>query len=234
VNALISGASGDIGSAIEKVLNDAGYAVCPSDIGATGNCNRYRMVDVSNSDQVAEWIREFPPDVCVVNAGIVRPEPTLEASGEVWLSTFAVNLYGAVHFAGQSAKAMIEAGTQGSIVFVGSWVADHPDPKIGAYCASKAALRSYMQCLAIEVASFGIRVNEVAPGYVDAGVSAQMYRADPSLKARSRGRVPLNRLVSVEQVAEAVLWLVQNPVATGSVLTLDAGLSLGAAWDRPE
>src|SRR5690606_4165709 len=102
-----------------------------------------------------------------------------------------------------------------------------PHPHIPAYSASKAALRMLMRCMALDFAP-QILVNEVAPGYVNAGLSGRIFAEQPHLAEEARRRVPVQRLMEPEEVAQQVAHLCdpQNRHMTGSVLTMDGGLSL--------
>ena len=194
----------------------------------------YQAVDVSDEHSVAAWFEAVqthfgqPASLIVVNAGIVRPGGALEASLQDWNDTLAVNLTGAWLTARAGAQRLIAAGQPGRIVFVGSWAGHAPHVNIAAYCAAKAGLRMLVQCLALELADREILVNEVAPGYVDAGLSAQFFRRDPQLAERSRAAVPVGKLIDAAEVAEAVVYLCApgHRNLTGSTLVLDGGLSL--------
>lgn len=85
-----------------------------------------------------------------------------------------------------------------------------------------------MQCMALELAPQGILVNEVAPGYVNAGLSGKIFDREPELKEQARLRVPIQKLIEPEEVAAHIAYLCDpnNRHMTGTVLTLDGGLSL--------
>jgi glucose 1-dehydrogenase len=100
--------------------------------------------------------------------------------------------------------------------------------ELAAYCAAKAGLRMLTQCLALELADKAILVNEVAPGYVNAGLSGQFFKKDPALAARSTAAVPVGQLIEADEVAAAIAYLCSpaHRNLTGSTLLLDGGLSL--------
>ena len=116
----------------------------------------------------------------------------------------------------------------GRIVFVGSWAGHAPHVELAAYSTAKAGLRMLTQCLALELADKGILVNEVAPGYVNAGLSGQFFKKDPDCAARSRAAVPVGELIEADEVAAAIAYLCSpaHRNLTGSTLLLDGGLSL--------
>jgi len=97
-----------------------------------------------------------------------------------------------------------------------------------AYSVSKAAINMLCKCFALELASRNILVNEIAPGYVDAGLSGRHWKKDPASAEKARERVPVRRLISAEEVAQQIVYLC-GPAArhmTGSSLLMDGGLSL--------
>jgi glucose 1-dehydrogenase len=239
--AVVSGGLGDIGLATGHALRKAGYRVALGDLhpdeearSLVPDAFHYQRVDVRDEHSVAAWfdaIQEHfgqPASIIVVNAGIVRPGTALAASCQDWTDTLAVNLTGAWLTARVGAQRLIVAGQPGRIVFVGSWAGHAPHVHIAAYCAAKAGLRMLVQCLALDLADQDILVNEVAPGYVDAGLSAQFFRRDPQLAERSRAAVPVGKLIDTAEVAEAVVYLgsPSHRNLTGSTLVLDGGLSL--------
>ena len=150
-----------------------------------------------------------------------------------WRDLMAVNLDGAFYTARAVIRAMLDAGRGGRIVLVGSWAAHAPHPHIGNYSVTKAGLRMLGQTLALDHAADGILVNEVAPGIVDAGLSRDLFRADPALAARTLAAIPSRRMIRPEDVARDVAFLVSpdNLTITGTVLINDGGLSLASTMN---
>lgn len=237
----ISGGLGDIGLATARVLLEAGCRVALGDtldddeyslLSLSGYY--YRSVDVRDERSVEAWFDAIRShfgrnaSIIVANAGIVRPGTSLETTCEDWNETLAVNLTGAWLTARVGAKRLVSEGSTGRIVFNGSWAGHAPHANLIAYCAAKAGLRMVVQCLAAELADKGILVNEVAPGYVDAGLSAKMFRSDPGLAERAKASVPVGRLIDAAEVAEAIAYLClpSHQNLTGASLVLDGGLSL--------
>ena len=236
----ISGGLGDIGRAIGEAFAAKGHAVAVCDLAEAapeGLSGHYFQTDVRREDAVQAWFdaieQEFgrPPSVVVVNAGVHCNNghgSCLGTSIEDWERTVGVNLTGAWLTAREGARRILAADGTGDLLFIGSWVGQFPTANLAAYCASKAGLHSLVQSMALELAPRGIRVNEVAPGYVEAGLSGKIFEENGDLAEQARQAVPCRKLLSPEEVARAAVMLVDpsNPNLTGSTLILDGGLSL--------
>lgn len=168
-------------------------------------------------------------DVCIANAGIVERGALLDLSLEAWRRTIDVNLTGSFLTAQAAARAMLAGGRAGHIVFISSWTQDTPREGIGAYCASKGGLKMLARTLALELGPRGIRVNLVAPGWVDAGLTGQNLAAHPERRAGIEAQIPLARLSTAEELARMVRLLCSEDAAyvTGTTLLVDGGSSLG-------
>ena len=243
--AIISGALGDIGHAIAQELASRGADIALGDIlpeesaagvlqslRDLGGKARYDCVDVSDSEAVSSWVENVTselgaPTLIIPNAAIATLKSAREISPTEWTREIAINLNGAFYLAQAAGIQLWQQQRTGRIVFIGSWAAERPHPHIPAYSAAKAGLRMLMQCMALDFAPH-ILVNEVAPGYVNAGLSAKIFDANPDLKESARLRVPSQTLIEAEEVALQVAHLCdpKNRHMTGSVLTMDGGLSL--------
>jgi NAD(P)-dependent dehydrogenase (short-subunit alcohol dehydrogenase family) len=244
--ALISGGLGDIGRAIAHELAKRGADIALGDVRPTGESEntlaklrrsgrraRYDQVDVSDATAVADWLRIVEADLGVVtliipNAAIVTLKNIHTLSPEEWQRELNINLSGGFYMAQAAALRLVEQKREGRIVFTGSWAAHAPHPHIPAYSVAKAGLRMLCKCMALDLAPHGILVNEVAPGYVNAGLSAQVWQEQPERREQANARVPVKRLIEPEEVALQVAHLCEpaNRHTTGSVLLMDGGLSL--------
>ena len=244
--AIISGGLGDIGRAIALELARRGASIAVGDVreGSAargladelreiGVKSRYDTVDVANAAQVVDWVaaveRELGvPTLVIPNAATVTLAGIRDVTAEQWSRELRVNLDGAFHLAQAGARRMLAHKTPGRIVFVGSWAAHAPHNALPAYCVAKAGLRMLCKCMAVDLAADGILVNEVAPGYVDAGLSAQIWAKNPGAKQSAAQRVPTGHLIDAAEVAHQVAHLCDpaNRHMTGSVLLMDGGLSL--------
>jgi NAD(P)-dependent dehydrogenase (short-subunit alcohol dehydrogenase family) len=247
--AVVSGGAGDIGRAICRELAARGATVALSDLRRPNDeetllarlgAARFDTVDVRDRGAVEAWLDAVAsahglPTLVIPCAalGLLGGASDLEAS--TWETELAVTLTGSFHVAQAAAQRLLAAGSPGRIVLIGSWAAHAPHPQITAYCVAKAGLRVLGRCFASELAPHGILVNEVAPGYVDAGLSAAAWNAEPGSRERALGRVPIGKLLDADDIARLVAFLCGPDAAqmTGSVLLADGGLSLGAIWSRP-
>jgi len=239
---LITGGCGDIGRATTLLCAEEGAALVvvvdlPGALAAQPPGDAPGIVryacDVADQRAVAALFANVeqahgPPDVVIANAGIVESAPALEVTARIWQQTLDVNLNGAFYVAQEAARALVRQGRGGVLLFTGSWVGEVPSRQLMPYCVSKAGLQMLARCLALELAPYGIRANVVAPGVLDAGVSAQIFRQFPERRAPFEALVPLGTLGTAEQVAEALAFLASDGAAyvTGTTLVVDGGASL--------
>jgi glucose 1-dehydrogenase len=236
--AVISGGLGDIGMATARVLRAAGASVALSDIHPSATAARrmpgfhYMRTDVTRPASIDRWLRNVRrdlglPTLVICNAAIVELATALEVSVDSWQRTLDINLSGSFLLGRSAARALVAARKPGRIVMVGSWAAHAAHPHIVAYSVAKAALRMAMKCLAVELAPHGVLVNEIAPGKVNAGLTAKLLAGNPARQKRARESVPIGRLLDATDVARGILQLCDpaNAHMTGSVLLMDGGLS---------
>jgi len=192
--------------------------------------------DVTDPDAMAaafDSIGEVP-DVVVCNAGIVRFGPLLSLPLEQWRNVLEVNLTGTFIVAREAATRMVSGGVSGSITSITSMNGVAPGPNAGSYGSSKAALIRLAQQMALEWGPHGIRVNTVAPGMIDGGMSTEIF-TDPEFREIRTSKVPLGRLGTAEDIAEAVYWLssAQASYVTGQTILVDGGVTMSAIANLP-
>lgn len=239
---LVTGACGDIGRALVSGLRDRGAVVAASDVisNAEGEAllgsDDYLQADVRSPqdvDRLLAWAveRHGHIDGLVAAAGVVHWATALEITYEQWRHVLEVNLEGAFLTAQAVGRELARTSRRGAIVFVGSWIGAAAARGLLPYCVSKAGIDMLAQCLALELAPHGIRVNVVAPGVVDAGVSAQIFRDVPERRKAMEDVIPLGSLGRPEQVADAVAYLLSDAAEyiTGTTLTVDGGIRLAHA-----
>ncbi len=240
--AIVTGGSGDIGRAIAAALIAEGYRVGLVDLdreavdsaaqalGATG-----LVADVTDEPAVEAALDAFGavPDVVVNNAGIGRFAPLLDMPIEVFRHQLDVNLTGAFIVARAAARGMVARGS-GVIVNITSINAITTGPGTGSYPAAKAGLAKLTEMMALEWGPSGVRVNAVAPGFIDAGISTPFYR-DPEVRALRGGAVPSRRLGLAEDVAHAVAFLASDKASyvNGHHMVVDGGVSVSLLTQLP-
>jgi NAD(P)-dependent dehydrogenase (short-subunit alcohol dehydrogenase family) len=228
---LVTGAGAGIGAAIAAAAAGAGYRVGALDVrfGAVGLPAEVDRWEVSVTDEpaVEAAIEQFGvPDVIVNNAGIVRFGPLLAQSLDDWRAVLEVNLTGTFVVSRAVARRWVREGRRGVIVNVTSMNGVAAGPNAGAYGPSKAAVALLTSQMALEWGAHGIRVNAVAPGLIDAGMSEPIY-ADPVTRRARESKVPLGRLGTADDIARAVLFLASDDAAyvTGQNLVVDGGVT---------
>lgn len=233
LRAIVTGGGQGIGAEIVRGLVVAGYWVGVLDQNAAAaeslvtelGSSEVLPVDVSDQSAVANAIQGFGTlNLLVNNAGIVRFGPLLDQSADDIASVIEVNLIGTINCAQSAARAMA-AQSGGVIINMSSVNAVHPAPNVGIYAATKAAITSLTQLQALEWGPLGIRVNAVAPGFIDAGMSAPIF-LDDNVRAKRSGGVPLKRLGTAEDVVQAVLFLASDASGYihGHELVVDGGV----------
>lgn len=234
--AVVTGVRGAIGHAIAAHLADLGARVAGGDL--PGPSTGIDALDVTDPASIETWLdavesRHGVPSIGVICAGISRAGRLVDTSDRDWRAVIDVNLTGAFFTARAIIRRMLAHGIKGRIVFIGSWAAHAPHPHIGAYSPAKAGLRALCQTLALDHAADGILVNEVAPGIVNAGLSAVLFQQDPALKTRTRAAIPTGTILAPEDVARDVAFLASpdNRHTTGTVLISDGGLSLASTMN---
>lgn len=233
--ALITGAGTGLGAAIAKRLAVDGYRIVIIDIDeALARAQAATLadavafaVDVTDEPAVEAMLDRLDdaPDVLVNNAGIVRFGPLLDHSVADFRRVLDVNLTGTFIMTRAVARRMLSRRS-GAIVNITSLNAVAPSPDAGAYPASKAAVALLTQHFALALGPHGIRVNAVAPGFIDAGMSAPIYE-DAAVREVRGSSVPIGSLGTAEDVAEAVAWLASERAryTTGHQLMVDGGVS---------
>lgn len=235
---LVTGASGNIGGAIARRLAEAGADIVAhfhrneaaanrliDDIGR----GRAIQADLTDEAAVDGLFVDAAPTLVVHNAA-AQPVTSLgDMTFEDWRNMMSANLDSAFLVTQRAALAWVAAGRPGAIVNIGSTEALDPAPGHAHYATSKAGLLMLTRAAALEFGSANIRVNSVSPGLTD---SEGLARDWPDGVGRWLDRVPLGRLGSPNDVADAVLFLL-SPAArfiSGANLVVDGGMSAHSKW----
>lgn len=236
--ALVTGASGNIGGAIAERLAEAGASLIlhfhrnetpVTELAARLGGAEILQADLTDSDAVQQLFTAVRPDLVVHNAAAQPVAGMGDMSFAEWRDVLAANLDSAFLVTQQAALAWVAAGVPGAIVNIGS--IEGQDPAVGHshYATSKAGVAMLTRAAALEFGSAQIRVNCVSPGLVDREGLARDW---PDGVARWHDRVPLGRIGSAIDVADAVLFLL-SPAArwiSGANLIVDGGMSAQSKW----
>ena len=240
--ALVTGASRGIGQSIAHVLAAAGATVVGTattpagaeaigaafhEAGLKGRGAVYNAAEVSGVDALLADMEahEGLPTILVNNAGIARDGLILRMKSEDWDQTININLSAAFRLSKACLKRMLKE-RQGRIINIGSVVGSIGNAGQVHYAAAKAGLIGFSKSLAKEVASRGITVNTVAPGFIETDMTRAL--AEDTRKAYQL-QIPLGRFGSADDVAQAVLFLAgpQAAYVTGQTLHVNGGMYMG-------
>ncbi len=176
-------------------------------------------------------------DVVISNAAAWTEEPFLELKDESWQKVIGVILTAGFVVGQRGARAMVEQGNGGSILYTASISALGASPLFAHYSAAKAALVNLVKCMAIELVGHGIRVNSISPGPTDTQQSVDLVGEDQMQRWRDEGFpvVPMGRLGYASDMAAAMSFLASDDAAyiTGVNLVIDGGLT-AHAYSVPE
>ncbi|MGR3370838.1 MAG: 3-oxoacyl-ACP reductase FabG [Sagittula sp.] len=236
--ALVTGASGGIGGAVAKALHGAGATVGlsgtrtePLEALAAELGERAHVLPCNLSD--ADAVNALPKqaveamgslDILVNNAGITRDNLFMRMSEEEWAQVLEVNLTSTFRLCKGVLRGMMKA-RWGRIVNISSIVGSTGNPGQGNYAAAKAGLVGMSKSLAYEVASRGITVNAVAPGFIE---TAMTDKLNDDQKAAILNQIPAGRMGTSEEIAAAVLYLASPEAAyvTGATLHVNGGMAM--------
>ena len=238
--ALVTGANGGLGSHFAEVLARAGARVAVAArrveslhevvhrIASAGGRAHAVALDVTQRASVVAAFEHAadalgPVTVVVNNAGVAVTKPLLEQTEEDWNGVIEVNLNGAWRVAQEAARHMVKHQQGGSIVNIASILGLRVSAQVSAYAASKAALIHLTKAMALELARYGIRVNALAPGYVETPLNREFFGTDAG-QALIR-RIPQRRIGEPGELDGALLLLASDAgsYATGSVVAVDGG-----------
>jgi 3-oxoacyl-[acyl-carrier protein] reductase len=185
------------------------------------------ITDAGSVDQAFAAVEEHqgPVEVLVANAGITRDTLLLRMSDDDWSAVIETNLTGSFRLAKRAAKGMLRL-RRGRIVFISSVVGLLGSPGQVNYAASKSGLVGMARSLARELGSRGITANVVAPGFIETDMTAVLPEEQ---QQAYRTQIPLGRMGSAAEVADAVTWLASDNAGyvTGAIIPVDGGLGMG-------
>jgi len=240
--ALVSGGATGLGYGMAEAIVHAGgkvvllgrrESVLESAAGRLGSSAAYETFDVTKAervdDLVARVVTRFATiDILINNAGIHDKREFTQTS----LGDFAAVLQTHVHGSFALTRAVIPtmlARKSGHVLFITSMSAFIGMPRIVAYSAAKSALVGMVRSLAAELSPRGIRVNGIAPGWIESEMLHKAIEDDPERKAKILGRTPMARFGMPEDVGRAAVFLSSDAAAfiNGVILPVDGGASIG-------
>lgn len=240
--ALVTGGGTGIGLAIATAYIAAGArvvitgrreTVLQAAVAQLGEGAFYKVCDLAVLSALPAFVenveQEFGAiDLLVNNAGINLKKPALEVSDAEFENIIQVNLQAVFALSREVAGKMAQRG-KGNILLISSMASQYGIPKVVAYTAAKAGVEGITKALAVEWSPLGIRINCIAPGFIETDMSAKALNNDPERKNRVLARTPMQHLGKPEDVGLAAVFL-SSPAAkyiTGVVLPVDGGNAIG-------
>ncbi len=236
--ALVTGASGGIGGAIARRLHGQGAAVTISGTrlealealaGDLGERAYVVPCDLADAAQTADLVGQAEAamgqlDILVNNAGLTRDNLAMRMKDEEWARVLEVNLTAGFRLARASLRGMMKR-RWGRIVAITSIVGTTGNPGQANYAASKAGMAGLTKALAQEVASRGITVNCLAPGFIETAMTAEL---DGQQQEKLLSAIPMGRMGTPQDVADAAVFLCSNEAGyiTGQTLHVNGGMAM--------
>ena len=230
--AVVTGASRGLGRAIALALAQAGVEVLA--VARSGDA----LAELAAENAaVTPWVADVGDpafyqalaarrcDILVNNAGMNRPLPIAEMPTDALDAMLSLNVRSVYLVAQAAVRAMLARGQGGVIVNMSSQMGHVGSPGRTAYCMTKHAVEGLTKAMAVELAPQGIRVNSIAPTFIDGPWTQGMFAADPGFRDFVLGSIPMGRLGTPEEVAGAVVYLCSPAAAmvTGTSLLMDGG-----------
>ncbi|RKF13986.1 SDR family oxidoreductase [Roseovarius spongiae] len=238
---LVTGAAGGIGSAMCRTCADLGAKVALTDLADSdggdvaddlGERVTFYAMDVTDQDDIRNTMERVEGDLgplsgVVANAGIAPTGPTMDYPKDTWDKVIAINQTGVFLTAQEAGHRM--NGRGGALVLTSSIAGlsvVHPETHI-AYGASKAAVAHMAALMGVEWAQKGIRVNAVAPGYVDTPILDAVKKDDPEMAEEWVDAMPIKRVLRPEEIANVTAFLLSDAASaiTGATIAADGGYS---------
>jgi len=193
----------------------------------------YKVFDLSHLKDIPQFVtgivKEFGAiDILVNNAGINQKKPFTEVTDDDFQQVILTNLTSVFVLSREVTKTMLKQKS-GCIIHISSMAAQYGIPYVIAYTAAKTGIEGMTRAMAVELSPNGIRVNCVAPGFIETKMSAKALNDDPQRKQKVLSRTPMGKLGLPEDVAEAILYLSSDAAKylTGVILPVDGGNSIG-------
>jgi len=235
---IVTGASRGIGKVIAKVFANAGaHVVCVArtedaikslsdEINTNGGSSSFQTCDIGDGDVFSSLISDIAKeqgklDILVNNAGVTQDNLLMRMKEDQWDTVLNINLKGAFHGMKAAVRPMMK-NRSGRIINITSIVGITGNPGQANYAASKAGLIGMSKSVAKEVATRGITVNCIAPGWIETDMTDEL---SDEVKEEFLSRIPANRIGSPEDIAHTALFLASDEASyiTGQTITVDGG-----------
>jgi NAD(P)-dependent dehydrogenase (short-subunit alcohol dehydrogenase family) len=240
--ALITGGGTGIGLEIARCMVAAGATVIitgrresvlqesAAELGEGAHFLVNDVADLSSLDGLVEQLEAThgPLDILVNNAGINMKKPALEVTDEDFNRIIHTNLNAVFALTRAAAKRMV-ARRSGSILMISSMAAYYGIDRVVAYAASKSAVEGMVKVLASEFSAQGVRVNAIAPGFIETEMSRTAMNSDPERRDRAMRRTPMGKFGKPSDIGHAAVFLASEAAryVTGVSLPVDGGNSIG-------
>jgi NAD(P)-dependent dehydrogenase (short-subunit alcohol dehydrogenase family) len=250
--AIVTGAAGGIGRWLAAGLGAAGASVLVTDVEEPGLEELETSLcsaGIDASALAADLADEETPDaivrvavqrfgavhVVVNNAAVNKRMPILEMDGETWDRIVGINLRASYFLAQRAAQEMIAQGAGGAIISISSLNVAYALEHVAVYGATKAGISQFTRHMALEWAEHGIRVNAIAPGFMDTPLAEPIW-ANPETSRWIHNRVPMERPGRPSELIGACLLLASEAGSflTGQTLIVDGGAQAGGRWFHPD
>lgn len=240
--ALITGGGTGLGLGMARCLAQAGAKVvllgrrmaeierAAAEIGSSAYALQGNVTDTASLPGLVRQAEQLagPVSILINNAGIHLKKPAVDTTPEEFLSVLNTHVIGSHALTRAVLPGMIDRG-HGSVIFIASMAALFGFPQVVAYSAAKSAFVGMVRTLATEVSCKGVRVNAIAPGWIDSVMMRKAVDSDPARRDRILGRTPMGRFGDADDIGWAAVYLC-SPAAkfiTGAVLPVDGGVSIG-------
>ncbi|MED5573862.1 MAG: glucose 1-dehydrogenase [Pseudomonadota bacterium] len=239
--ALITGGGRGIGLAAAAALAEAGAHVtltartsseiedAAESIRSDGGSADAIVLDMLNTAAMRSVVETADPfDILINNAGTNRPKTMLETTEDDFDAVLDLNLRAAYFVAQAVTDKMLAAKIPGSVINISSQMGHVGGPLRTVYCSSKWAIEGLTKSLAMELGSHGIRVNSIAPTFIETPLAKEMLK-DPAFREAVLSKIKLSRTGQVEDLMGAIVFLASDAAAmiTGASLLVDGGWTIG-------
>jgi NAD(P)-dependent dehydrogenase (short-subunit alcohol dehydrogenase family) len=240
--AIVTGGGSGIGLAIaekfvregiETVIVGRNEQKLKDAVDMLGSGCTYRIADLGNLDSIPALVQDIVDSygaihILVNNAGVNQKKPFEEVTDVEFAAVLHTNLMAVFAISREVVKHMLQQG-EGRIINISSMASQYGLPKVIAYTASKSAVEGMTRAMACELSPKGIRVNCIAPGFIETAMSSKALNDDPERRDKVFGRTPMGRLGRPADIANAAWYLATDLSAyvTGTVLVVDGGNSIG-------